>query len=174
MATEEKLLYPKLRGSVNYQVWRSNLEAAFAAEDAVDIVNGEEPCPPRPKTEPNLSKGCFAAQLSLNRNRQCPIDEQIASQYDDYKDEWKLYKDWKIKNEKAINLIRCHVDKSCLPIVDKATNSFEAWTYLEEQYSTTNVAIVIEHFERLDKLNEKTFNSNAELTGRVTQNISKL
>jgi len=87
MATEEKLLYPKLRGSVNYQVWRSNLEAAFAAEDAVDIVNGEEPCPPRPEIKPNLSKDRFAAQLPLNRNHQCFIDEQIASQYNNYKEE---------------------------------------------------------------------------------------
>jgi len=175
MATDEKVLYPKLRGSVNYQSWRINLEAAFAAEDAIDIVNGEEPCPPKPATVPNLSWNRFREQLPPPEGRRPALtDEQVDRRFDHYKEDWKLYRDWQTKNGKAINLIRRHLDKSCLPVIDKSTDSSEAWTRLEQQYSTTNVAVVIEHFERLDKLGEKTFNSNADLTGRVTQNMTEL
>lgn len=176
MASEEKILYPKLRGSVNYQSWRSNLETAFAAEDATDIVNGLELSPPRPEIEPNLSWNRFAEQIPLEPEPESkrPTDDQIDRRYDHYKDDWKLYKDWQTKNGKALNLIRRHLEKTCIPVIEGTTDSHEAWTRLEQQYSTTNVAVVIEHFEKLDKLGEKKFNTNAELTGRITQNMTEL
>jgi len=84
MATEEKLWYPKLRGTINYRAWKKDMEAAFRSQDASTIVSGEQAKPPMPESAPGLLREEFVNQVLQPRGRNRPNREEINDQYDDY------------------------------------------------------------------------------------------
>lgn len=162
----EKLWYPKLKDTINYRSWRKDMEAAFRSENATRIVYGHQQKPQRPATEPDLLKEEFIEQvIQPGRNRL--NRDQINDRYDDYKTKWDRYTDWETKDGKAFNIIRRHLEKGCLSTIEKAVASNEAWVACENAYKTTTVSAVIEQFEKLANLGNRSFRSNTDLTGTV-------
>src|SRR5438034_1222968 len=61
--TDEKIVYPKLQGAVNYRSWKQNMISLFKRERAYKIAIGEEPKPAEPAYSCNLTKLQFKDRL---------------------------------------------------------------------------------------------------------------
>ncbi len=61
--TDDKIVYPRLQGAVNYRSWKQNMISLFKRERAYKIAIGEEPKPAEPAHPNNLTKLQFKDRL---------------------------------------------------------------------------------------------------------------
>ena len=61
--TDDKIVYPRLQGAVNYRLWKQNMISLFKRERAYKIAIGEEPKPAEPAHSNNLTKLQFKDRL---------------------------------------------------------------------------------------------------------------
>src|SRR5438034_10922837 len=62
--TDDKIVYPRLQGAVNYRSWKQNMISLFKRERAYKIAIGEEPKPTEPAHPCNLTKLQFKDRLT--------------------------------------------------------------------------------------------------------------
>jgi len=62
--TENKVVYPKLQGAVNYRSWKQNMISLFKRDQAYEIAIGTELKPAKPTYLKNLTKLQFKDMLA--------------------------------------------------------------------------------------------------------------
>lgn len=65
--TEDKVVYPKLQGAVNYRSWKQNMISLFKRDRAYEIARGEEPKPAKPAYPKNLTKVQYKDRLNADQ-----------------------------------------------------------------------------------------------------------
>ena len=147
MASDEKAMFTKVKGQFNYRTWCQDMEAACGGENALKILHGELPCPKMSGSPEGLTRRAFIeAVLKPEATVEAVKDtsstgkekekggtdltdrELVNERFQEYKEEWELYNSWKIRDSKALSILRRHIEPNCLPTIQGATSSNDAWT----------------------------------------------
>ena len=67
MSTEDRIVYPKLHGAVNYRSWKQNMISLFKRDRAYEIAVGEEPKLAELAYLKKLTKVQYKTRLLINR-----------------------------------------------------------------------------------------------------------
>ena len=176
MSTEDRIVYPKLHGAVNYRSWKQNMISLFKRERAYEIAVGEEPKPAEPAYPKKLTKVQYNTRLiadtaaaaassagsttvtpqsgestaTAQRPPAPPVlsREDIEDLYQSHKQEWEAHEKWIELDCKAYDIMRRHTEENCQPALGTGT-SFEAWSAVENIYRIITFAPIIDAFEKV-------------------------
>src|SRR5437762_975627 len=131
--SDDKVVYPKLQGAVNYRSWKQNMISLFKKERAYEIAIGQAPKPAEPVYQNNLTKLRFkeeflAAQAAAAMTAAPaaegapappptvpPSREDIEDAYQSYIQEWEIHEKWIERDTKAYDIMRRHTEDDCKP-----------------------------------------------------------
>src|SRR5438034_4186110 len=186
--TDDKIVYPRLQGAVNYRSWKQNMISLFKRERAYKIAIGEELKPAEPAHSCNLTKLQFKDRLITAQARSTTVTPQsgesiagapappppatplsrdnIEDTYQSYIQEWKIHEKWLELNSKAYDIMRRHTKDDCKPALRTRT-SFKAWSAVENLYQVITFTPIIKAFEKTTSQHSKTFKSKAALTASI-------
>ncbi len=191
---DDKVVYPKLQGAVNYRSWRENMISLFKRDQAYKIALGQQPKPAEPIYPCDLTKLQFKTRLLADTASsegsatvtpqsgestaaagapapQPPLSrDDIEDAYQSYIREWELHDKWIKLDSKAYDIMRRHTEDDCKPTLGTGT-SFEAWQAVENTYRVITYAPVVEAYSKIHDQRSETYKTKAALTAAIQQAI---
>jgi hypothetical protein len=196
---DDKVVYPKLQGAMNYRSWKQNMISLFKKERAYEIATGQALKPAEPGYPPDLTKPQFKERLTAASSvasttitpqsgastagasapppPPAPIQipelsrDDLEDAYQAYLREWEIHEKWIERDSKAYDIMRRHTEDDCKPTLGTGS-SFEAWTAVENTYRVITYAPIIDAFEKISQRSE-TSKSKAALTATIQQAVTE-